>query len=83
MVKSALALPARRIAISFFKLAEYAFARSLALIGSAFPLDDIRPALEIGSALEDRLRNELGRGLGSEPLVLMWVEVGCARLLLK
>lgn len=71
MVRSALALPARLIAISFFKLAEYAFARSLALIGSAFPLDaDIRPTLEIGSAFED-LRNEVGRGLRSEPLVLV------------
>lgn len=83
MVKSALALPARRIAISFFKLAEYAFARSLALIGSVFPLDDIRLGLETGSAFEDRLRYELGRDLGSEPLVLVWTEVGCARLLLK
>lgn len=71
MVRSALALPARRIAISFFRLAEYAFARSLALIGSVFPLDDdIRPALEIGSAFED-LRNEVGRGLGSELFVLV------------
>lgn len=71
IVRSALALPARRIAISFFRLAEYAFARSLALIGSVFPLDDdIRPALEIGSAFED-LRNEVGRGLGSELFVLV------------
>lgn len=59
--------PARRLAISFFKLAEYALARSLALIGSLSVeglLEDMIDSLlpfEGGSTLETRVESALGR----------------------
>jgi hypothetical protein len=59
--------PARRLAISFFKLAEYALARSLALIcslsavGPWLDMVDSRLPLEGGSALERRVERALGR----------------------
>lgn len=67
--------PARRLAISFFKLAEYALARSLALIGSLSvggPWEDMIDSLlpfEGGSTLERRVERVAGRtGLAeSEP----------------
>ena len=59
--------PARRLAISFFKLAEYALARSLAVIGSLSVeglwvdmVDSLLP-FEGGSTLERRVERVLGR----------------------
>jgi hypothetical protein len=61
----------RRLAISFFKLAEYALALSLALVGSRSDVPegvtgwvemiDIRLVLGMGSTFERRMEMVLGR----------------------